>query len=419
MRSSALTFTIVLSLVPTLALGTAVLKGLGAGDQMRQAAFRFVDQIEGPPEAQSAPAKQEDGTKAPVADSRSGQSASPAAAAAEDQQIAGHLHTAVAKIFDYVDRTDFAALGAFGIIGLVFAVLSVLGRIEQAMNVIWQARQGRPFGRKLMDYLALMILLPLSVNLGFATEAMLQNQNIIQRIAIILPIAWLAALIFKLLPLLIVVITFSILYRFLPNAKVGMFPALIGGVMGGVSWFLIQAIYVRLQIGVAKYNAIYGSFATLPLFLLWLNIAWIVFLAGAEFAFACQMFKDYAWHRPRLTPYNRLALAFDLLDDIFSDFSARKLSTTASLRERHNRHEQKVIAQVLALLTEGGLLRRVEDGDSYVPAAPPTEFTAGDVVNIIWGEKDGGHPLANQALAQAAQGLAWPHLPAPARIGVL
>lgn len=416
MRSSALTFTIVLSLVPTLALGTAVLKGLGAGDQMRQAAFRFVDQIEGPLESQSAPAKQEDGTKAPVTDKRSGRGALPAAASAEDQQIAGHLHTAVAKIFDYVDRTDFAALGAFGIIGLVFAVLSVLGRIEQAMNVIWQARQGRPFGRKLMDYLALMILLPLSVNLGFATEAMLQNQNIIQRIAIVLPIAWLAAFIFKLLPLLIVVVTFSILYRFLPNARVGMFPALIGGVMGGVSWFMIQAVYVRLQIGVAKYNAIYGSFATLPLFLLWLNIAWIVFLSGAEFAFACQMFKDYAWHRPRLTPYNRLALAFDLLDDIFSDFSARRLSTTASLCERHSRHEQKVITRVLALLTEGGLLRRVEDGDSYVPAAPPAEFTAGDVVNIIWGEKDGGHPLANQALAQAAQGLAWPHLPPPARI---
>ncbi len=415
MRSSALTFTIVLSLVPTLALGTAVLKGLGAGDQMRQAAFRFVDQIEGPPEVQSAPARQEAGTKAPVAASRPGHGAPPAAAA-EDQLIAGHLHTAVAKIFDYVDRTDFAALGAFGIIGLVFAVLSVLGRIEQAMNVIWQARQGRPFGRKLMDYLALMILLPLSVNLGFATEAMLQNQNIIQRIAIILPIAWLAAFIFKLLPLLIVVVTFSVLYRFLPNARVGMFPALIGGVMGGVSWFVIQAVYVRLQIGVARYNAIYGSFATLPLFLLWLNIAWIVFLSGAEFAFACQMFKDYTWRRPRLNPYNRLALAFDLLDDIFSDFSARKLSTTAVLYERHNRYDQKVIAQVLTLLTEGGLLRRVEYGDSYVPAAPPAAFTAGDVVNVIWGEKDGGHPLANQALAQAAQGLAWPHNPAPARL---
>ncbi len=418
MRSSALTFTIVLSLVPTLALGTAVLKGLGAGDQMRQAAFRFVDQIEGSLETQSAPAKQGDGTKASVADSRPGQGIPSAAAAAEDQQIAGHLHTAVAKIFDYVDRTDFAALGAFGIIGLVFAVLSVLGRIEQAMNVIWQARQGRPFGRKLMDYLALMILLPLSVNLGFATEAMLQNQKILQRIAVVLPIAWLAAFIFKLLPLILVVVTFSILYRFLPNARVGMFPALAGGIMGGVSWFVIQAVYVRLQIGVAKYNAIYGSFATLPLFLLWLNIAWIVFLAGAEFAFACQMFRDYAWRRPRLTPYNRLALAFDLLDDIFSDFSARKLSTIASLRERHNRHEQKVITLVLALLTEGGLLRRVEDGDSYVPAAPPAEFTAGDVVNIIWGEEGGGHPLANQALAQAAQGLAWPHILAPARIAV-
>ena len=144
LRSSALTFTIVLSLVPTLALGTAVLKGLGAGDQMRQAAYRFIDQIDG---SSTPSASAGAGTSAPDANSA-------AAQGKQTNKITGHLHLAVAKIFDYVEHTDFAALGAFGIIGLVIAVLSVLGRIEQAMNVIWQAESSRPMGRKLMDYLA-------------------------------------------------------------------------------------------------------------------------------------------------------------------------------------------------------------------------------------------------------------------------
>ena len=165
LRSSALTFTIVLSLVPTLALGTAVLKGLGAGDQMRQMAYRFIDQIDGPSEPSASSTSVSPTTPASVS-AESGTSApalSPIADSQKHQEtkITGHLHLAVAKIFDYVEHTDFAALGAFGIIGLVIAVLSVLGRIEQAMNVIWQAESSRPMGRKLMDYLALMILLPL------------------------------------------------------------------------------------------------------------------------------------------------------------------------------------------------------------------------------------------------------------------
>jgi len=325
--------------------------------------------------------------------------------------VTGYLHLAVAKIFDYVERTNFAALGAFGIIGLVLAVISVLGRIEQAMNVIWQAETGRPIGRKLMDYLALMILLPLSVNLGFAAEATLRNQKLFQLVSGFLPIAWLTGLLFKFLPLLIVVFTFSILYRFLPNTKVRVWPALAGGVVGGLSWFLIQAFYVKLQIGVARYNAIYGSFATLPLFLLWLNIAWIVFLSGAEASFACQTFRDYKWRPLILTPYNRLALAFDLLDDIFADFKGRSLSTLNNLVERHHYHyESQAIAAVLEMLEEGGLLRKVEEmEDCYVPAAPVASFKPADVVNLVWGgEPSGSHTLVDQALSGASEGLLWP-----------
>ncbi len=369
LRSSALTFTIVLSLVPTLALGTAVLKGLGADVQ---------------------PVVPADGEGV--------------------SRMAGHLHLAIAKIFDYVERTDFAALGAFGVIGLVIAVLSVLGRIEQAMNVIWRADVGRPMGRKLMDYLALMILLPLSVNLGFAAEAMLRNQKLFGMVSAILPIEWFSHLLFSLLPMFIVIVTFSVLYRFLPNVKVRVWPALVGGIMGGLSWFLIQAFYVKLQIGVAKYNAIYGSFATLPLFLLWLNIAWIVFLSGAEFSYACQVFEGYVWQPLKLSSYNRLALSFDLLDAVFVDFKERRLSSLHEMEVRHRQYGPQAVAVVLQLLVDGGLLRQVEGREGfYVPAAPMSSFSPADVVNLVWGgEHAGRHVLVEQALSRASRDLAWP-----------
>jgi membrane protein len=225
LRAGALTFTIILSLVPTLALGTAVLKGLGAGDQMRQAAYQFIDSLESAPRGseETPPGPRDEELQKPEAGEKLNTS---------DAALPGHLKKATNQIFNYVDRTDFATLGAFGVLGLVFSVLSVLGSIEQSMNVIWQAKSGRPFGRKLMDYLALMILLPLSVNLALATETTLQNKTLFKMVNDLLPIVWLTALLLKILPMLLVVGTFTILYRFLPNTTVRFLPALVGGSAG-------------------------------------------------------------------------------------------------------------------------------------------------------------------------------------------
>ncbi len=414
LRSSALTFTIVLSLVPTLALGTAVLKGLGAGDQMRQTAYRFIEQMESP----QAPAQEEgsQGSTREMIDQEAQVSVQDTGQQDENapdqetgtesgQQLSGHLRKAADQIFDYVDKTDFAKLGAFGVIGLVWAVLSVLGSIEKAMNRIWQVESDRPFGRKLMDYLALMILLPLSVNLALATEATLNNQTLIDKVHEVLPVVWLTHLLLTLLPALMVLLTFTVLYRFLPNTKVRMLPAMAGGAMGGISWFLIQSLYVKLQIGVAKYNAIYGSFATLPLFLLWLYIGWIIFLAGSEMSFACQVWKHYQWKRAKLTPVRRLALSFSLLESICLDFKNRTTSTVASLVADHPQENIDEIRICLAELTKGGYLKQIQDEIiGYFPATPVEEMSPSEIVELVFGnEVTPGHPLAVQAL-QAASG---------------
>ena len=181
LRASALTFTVVLSLVPMLALGTAVLKGLGAGDQMREAAYTLIDQFDtGEPggAVQPEPGRE----RAIPGDERLPESVQPHADASaietmqenqaeeEPAGLTSHLRRAVDQIFDYVDRTDFTTLGTFGILGMVFAALGVLGSIERSMNAIWQTTTGRAFGRKVIDYMALMILLPISVNLALAVQ---------------------------------------------------------------------------------------------------------------------------------------------------------------------------------------------------------------------------------------------------------
>lgn len=413
LRASALTFTVVLSMVPFLALGTAVLKGLGAGDQMRQAAYRFVDQLDQTSFLSDTPGPAIDLPDSAPLETHPAQDdpkeAAPPETASQQQGLTVHLRRAVDQVFDYVDRTDFATLGAFGIAGLVIAVLSVLGSIEQAMNAIWQVEAGRPLGRKIIDYLALMLLLPLTVNLALATEATIQSPALLSHLQQILPLVWLRHFLLKMLPLIIIVATFTILYRFLPNKKVKMLPALAGGLFGGVGWFLSQAVYIKLQIGVARYNAIYGSFATLPLFLLWLYVGWVVFLSGAEMAFAVQVWKGYIRRGSTLTPINRLSIAFDIIETVLADFKSRKLTDHASL-SRKLRHSDSYIAIVLNDLLKGGIVRRISDEDGgVVPATTADHIDPAEIIDIVFGKETyagRGNRLAQEALNAARAALA-------------
>ena len=414
LRASALTFTVVLSLVPMLALGTAVLKGLGAGDQMRQAAYSFIEQFNtDSDDIDSAPT-----VETPRADSekkaislpplKSKTENAPATVKEQPVELTSHLRRAVDQIFDYVDRTDFTTLGTIGIIGMVLAALSVLGSIEQSMNAIWQTTTGRALGRKIIDYMSLMILLPLSVNLALAASAALQSPSLHAHIQSILPVLWLEKLFFKAIPVVVLVLTFSLLYQFLPNIRVGYLPAFAGGLFGGITWFWVQIMYVKLQIGVARYNAIYGSFATLPLFFLWIYIAWVVFLLGAEVAFAVQARRHYQWRTFVLTPAARLAMAFDIMETALKDYKARKLTNRKSLAELLNQTE-KTVSYIINDLISGGLLRHVEDKqEGYVPAAPLDELKPSEIMDTILGRDlpaVKGCDLANQALEAARASL--------------
>lgn len=412
LRASALTFTVVLSLVPMLALGTAVLKGLGAGDQMRVAAYKFIDQFESAAGSFNFKADEEripDASEPGTAPAISPDSEPPSVDKdPEAGKLTGHLHNAVDQIFDYVDRTNFTTLGTFGILGIVLAALGVLGSIEQSMNAIWQTTKGRSLGRKVIDYMAVMILLPISINLALATSTTLQSTALYAKIQEILPIVMFGFFL-KLLPVLILVLTFSLLYRFIPNTDVEFLPALAGGIFGGISWYLVQIIYIKLQIGVAKYNAIYGSFATLPLFFLWIYIAWVVFLLGAEVVFAFQFWKQYQWEKVKLSPVIRLALAFDIMEAALNDFTERKITNNSSLA-RHLNRADNAVSRIVEELVEGGMLHQVTGKlEGYVPAAPSSQLKPVEIMDIIFGkdipEVLKGCGLANKALQAARASL--------------
>ena len=368
LRASALTYSFILSLVPMLALSTAILKGLGSDNQLRVAAFHFLDQLE-PDQPAAAPEN-----TIPPGQTRT--------------RLTDHLRNGVTMIFQYVDRTNFAAIGTFGIIGLLLVVLLMLNSIETTMNVIWHSGRHRPVGRKIMNYLALLVLLPLSLNAALAGSAILQSERIMGSLRAVIPSDWLLHMLFKQLPLVGLVLSLALVYRFFPYARVRALPALIGALFATLAWALTLQLYIHLQIGVARYNAIYGSFAMVPLFLIWMHLGWLFLLLGAALAYAIQNRDRY---RPtdgeQLSPVERLQLGFTILQRVYEEFDRGREVSLNYL----DHHVQPIgaggLEDVCQVLVEAGLLHQLHDREepALVPAWPRRHLPLPRLVDLFLG----------------------------------
>lgn len=189
--------------------------------------------------------------------------------------------------YSYLHNVQGGIIAGIGTIVLFWSVLGLLSNIENALNAIWKIPVARPFSRKISDYLAVVIICPIffvassSITVFLITEivATAKSNVVVEAISPILLFT------FKLFPYFLSWILFTFVYLYMPNTKVYFRSAIIAGILGGTAFQLWQWIYIRFQIGASSYGAIYGSFAALPLFLIWLQISWLILLAGAELAF--------------------------------------------------------------------------------------------------------------------------------------
>jgi len=164
---------------------------------------------------------------------------------------------------------------------LLWSVVKVLSHVERAFNSIWNVARGRTLVRRVIDYIAMIMVLPIFFTVAGALTVMLASAGGH-------PMATLA-------PYLLAWTLFTILYLFMPHTRVRFLPALFGGVIAGTAYQVVQWGYIEFQVGVSTYSAIYGSFAALPLFLMWVQISWLIVLAGAEVAYATQHVHNWEY----------------------------------------------------------------------------------------------------------------------------
>ncbi|MDF0675894.1 MAG: YhjD/YihY/BrkB family envelope integrity protein [Nitrospira sp.] len=190
-----------------------------------------------------------------------------------------------ATIIGFVDNIKIGVLGVAGIAGLFYTTYSLIDKMEQALNAIWQVKQGRTWNRKFADYLSAVLVGPVLVFSAFGLLASLQSNTLVQHLVELEPFGTLLVWSGEMVPFLMFCAVFTFLYKMIPNTHVELRSAAIGGASAAILWIIAGEAFAKFVAASANYSAIYSSFAVLMLFLLWLYTGWMIVLIGAQFSF--------------------------------------------------------------------------------------------------------------------------------------
>ncbi len=314
LRASALTYATLMAFVPVLAISFAFLRGFGwSGDRLEELILGKVTLLS--PEA-------------------------------------------VSVVVSYVDNTNIAGLGVVGAAVLLITAVSVMSNIEHSINAIWGSPPRQNWLRKTSDYLAVIIAAPLMLALGTSMTAALNSDSTIGWLRSLSGVGALLESVLAFSAYAVVWVLFALLYAFVPNTKVRLLPAAIGGIIAGTTWQLTQMAYINFQFGVAKYNAIYGAMAQLPILMAWVYVSWVIVLLGAEIGVAVQHLSVYSQERRASGAGYALReyLGLRVVGRMAEAAHARAAAPTVEELSRGLDVPQRTVREIVEALREGGLM---------------------------------------------------------------
>ena len=243
-QASALTYSTLLAIVPILAVVFAIARGFGYNKYIE---LWFLDTLSSQPQAAEV--------------------------------IVGFVN-------GYLIHTQSGLFLGIGLIFMLYTVLMLMNNVEETFNQIWQVSNSRPIIRSFTNYLAMFLLFPIIVIITTGLSVFMATiANSLKGFELLGPAVH---TLLDYSPYLLLSLLFIGLYVHMPNTKVKVSCAIVPGIMAGVAMQLLQMFYIHSQIWVTGYNAIYGSFAALPLFMLWVQISWTICLFGAQLTYTNQ-----------------------------------------------------------------------------------------------------------------------------------
>ena len=299
---------------------------------------------------------------------------------------------AVGKVVGFaravLENVQGGLIAGVGFVILFFSIYRVLSHTETTFNHIWGVKNARTLARRATDYLAVMIFFPIFLVASGTATVFIASEvtGLAERASVLDAVDPLISLGIKSTPFLLMWLVFTVLYIFLPNTKVKFIPGVIAGVAAGTVFQLFQKFYITSQIFISRYNAVYGSFAALPMFLLWLEISWLIVLFGAEACCAMQNLDSYeaASDRMKTSHASRRLLVLRVAHLLVRYFASGEKNITLDRIAMELEMPKPLASAVLDELLSAGLISRIAAEDdwsfSYQPAIDPDLLTISKVV---------------------------------------
>jgi len=349
LRASALTFYSLLSVVPVLAMFFGIAKGFGMEELL-----------------------EEELTK-----SLSGQ-----------EDVLTWLIEFANKM---LENTKGNLMAGLGFVILFWAVIKVLSNIEEAFNDVWQIKKGRTWGRKFSDYTSIMIFAPILLIGSSAVTVFMTTlaKDFIGENPLLEAVGPFIFFLINLIPYILVWVLFTGIYAFMPNTRVTFKSAMLAGVVAGTIYQLLQIGYIEFQTHVTSYNAIYGSFAALPLFLMWLQLSWLVVLFGAEISFAEQNVESYEFEAESTQiSYNfRRLISLIVVHKIVQNFTENKRPYCSKDISQELEIPIRLTREIIFNLVNCGLISELTTGrdkeKAYAPAFDISNMSLNKVINSL------------------------------------
>ena len=342
LEATALVYRTLLSIVPLLAVGFSVLKGFGAEYKTEAVVTRLLEPL-----------------------------------GASGAQLA-------AQVVGFVDNMQVSVLGAVGFVLLFYTVLSVIERIENALNQIWHVRRSRSLVRKFSDYLSILLVGPVLVFGAFAIMAAAQNYWLVQSMLSATHLT--AASIFAArhgAPFVLLVGAFTLMYRLLPHTRVTLRSALVGGTTAALLWHLVGFGFARFVASSTSYTAIYSGAAVFLISLIWLQLAWLIVLTGAQVAYVHQHPIGYVIRRGRPSLLLRERIGLAALVEITRRYLRGEGPSEAGELARSLDAPLGTLEDLLEDFVAAGLLVHTTEPDGLLLGRAPDQVSVVDVLRAV------------------------------------
>jgi len=344
LRAMSLVYTTLLSFVPLLAVSFSVLKGFGVHNQIEPLLLNFLAPL-GP----------------------------------KGEELS-------ANIISFVENVRVGVLGSLGLVLLFYTVVSLIQKVESSFNYVWQVEHLRGIAQRFSNYLSVILIGPVLVFTALGVTATALNHSLVQQLMTIEPFGYLIVSVTRLLPYLLVIGAFSFIYMFIPNTRVRLYPAIVGGLVAGVLWQSSGWAFAAFIASSSKYAAIYSGFAIMILLLIWLYLNWLILLLGAQVAFYVQ-YPQYMTRQPvQLHLSNRLRerLALQIMFMVAERHVHAADPWTADELVHHLGLPVQPIHNVLHLMEDAGFLSvTADEPPAYLPRRDIETITLCEVYEVV------------------------------------